>query len=1038
MLRYKVKPSRETELRSFPMSNFYVSPDLQFISGMTDYNVGLVNGESVVIRSPYLIGSEMNTLNSEVVRIQGKVGVRVTLPVSSITKTLKFDVLSDMDGCYYYEYNKRMPDNCEDYEDGYFFKEITQEYVTYKGDISYYFSGTTEGNSGYLIDHKFYKASSSDTSIDIDTYVFIEDGKVTIGDRVYDVDFDSEKPMLKLDKYEEEVNGGDFLGYIDGYTCSAITDSDGSVMIKEYEPKDWKRVHKFSILKHVNPAIEPEDVMFGGYRRYVTYQDENYYLKDIYDDDEYLGFGVMLGGYFYPEQLGYGNSELYDAHKDLESSGNIVYIAETDETLEVYNSLVSYTSGGKFILLIDTAENVDVQVGNFIIAESNSPIDIIRYVEEISGDTEEETVLYVTHEGVRYDVKAHLHDTVNINGNEYLLTYTGIVKRIKNDGKECTEQDEHAHLCFDVSGATTVVNGETLYFDVKDNEARLDYKIYYKSESESTYDTIKVKYGINENWYTVTENSGVTIDGVVYPVTEEVTETEGDVMVIRYITLTDTARYAFEVYDINGASTYICYPVVDTDLVDDVTKDSIQREICDIVVNNWKSFNFTLRKDTFGVNPFTPENGLMESMRADKPYTMSDAYMLENKIQILRMQNYMTFKFPMVNNTANNLRREEIIKSDFVDYVKQESINRIVDMEKDVYFPVYREIKVSNTEETEIIYHPIRRLRFNLHFRTRNLDNWKIIEDDREFSDFDTPNSLLSNWFITDYKYYSAMLGSTYLHNSSDLLGFVNFSTSEIKNQASKLAKSFLRLSYYSTNNPNTQVLLATSTIFFNESLAYKKFIDAHRNSELIYADVNTLQESEYSTMAEYQEACTGETTSQVSGKSISNFTEVVGDDFLNDAIRLSSRFIVDDKNLTDTSSEGYYIYMFKEYTRKLHEGTIYLKVEFNHAGIGKTIPFMLPTANGTPLYVHKAQDRTTLTDGFRMQDIYNQIYIPIRVIYDENSNKYVYYLPENLRENDELGVENEIMEFNLFEVKFKNESIIQGQGEPTPEIPTE
>lgn len=1009
MLRYKVKPSRETELRPFPMSNFYVSPDLQYISGMTDYNVGLVNGESVVIRSPYLIGSEMNTLNSEVVRIQGKVGVRITLPVSSITRTLRFDVLSDADGCYYYKNNERTTISCDEYDGDYFFEEVTQKYVTYKGDISYYFHGTNEGNSGYLVDHKFYKAAYDDETIDIDTYVFIEDGKVTIGDRVYDVDFDSEKPGLKLDKYEEEVNGGDFIGYIDGYTCSAITDTDGSVMIKEYEPKYWKRVHKFSILKHENPAIIPEDVMFGGYRRYVVYQDENYYLNDVYDDVEYLGFGVMLGGYFYPEQLGYGNKEIYDAHKDLESVGNVVYIAETNETLEVNNSLVSYTNGGKFILLVDTAENVDVQPGNFIIAESNSPIDIIRYVEEISGETEDDTVLYVTHEGVRYDVKSHLHDTVNINGNEYLLTYTD-------------------------DWATTTINGETLYFEVNGNEARLDYKIYYKSESESTYDTIKVKYGLNENWYTITEHSGVTIDGVVYPVVEETTETEDGIMVTKYVTLTETARYAFEVYDVNGASTYICYPVVNTDLVDEVTEDTIQREICDIVVNNWKSFNFTLRKDTFGVNPFTPENGLMESMRADKPYTMSDAYMLENKIQILRMQNYMTFKFPMVNNTANNLRREEIIKSDFVDYVKQESINRIVDMEKDVYFPVYREI----TEENGIVYHPIRRLRFNLHFRTRNLDNWKIIEDDREFSDFDTPNSLMSNWFITDYKYYSAMLGNPYLHNSSDLLGFVNFSTSEIKNQASKLAKSFLRLSYYSTNNPNTQVLLATSTIFFNESLAYKKFIDAHRNSELVYADVNELQESEYETMAEYQEACTGETTAQVSGKSISNFTEVVGDDFLNDAIRLSSRFIVDDKNLTDTSSEGYYIYMFKEYTRKLHEATIYLKVEFNHAGIGKTIPFMLPREGETPLYVHKTQDRDTLMNGFRMQDIYNQIYIPIRVIYDENSNKYVYYLPDNLRENDELGVENEIMEFNLFEVKFKNESIIQGQGEPTPEISTE
>ena len=116
MLRYKVKPSRETELMEFPITNFYVSPDLQLISGMTDYNVGLVNGENVVIKSPYLIGSELNTINSEVVRIQGKVGVRITLPVSSITRTLRFDILSDADGCYYYKNNNKVSINCEDYE----------------------------------------------------------------------------------------------------------------------------------------------------------------------------------------------------------------------------------------------------------------------------------------------------------------------------------------------------------------------------------------------------------------------------------------------------------------------------------------------------------------------------------------------------------------------------------------------------------------------------------------------------------------------------------------------------------------------------------------------------------------------------------------------------------------------------------------------------------------------------------------------------------------------------------------------------------
>jgi hypothetical protein len=60
------------------------------------------------------------------------------------------------------------------------------------------------------------------------------------------------------------------------------------------------------------------------------------------------------------------------------------------------------------------------------------------------------------------------------------------------------------------------------------------------------------------------------------------------------------------------------------------------------------------------------------------------------------------------------------------------------------------------------------------------------------------------------------------------------------------------------------------------------------------------------------------------------------------------------------------------------------------------------------------------------LRDIYKQLYIPIDVIVDDKNNRYVYYLPEQIRENKELGVNNDIMEFNLFEVKFKDESIVE------------
>jgi hypothetical protein len=124
---------------------------------------------------------------------------------------------------------------------------------------------------------------------------------------------------------------------------------------------------------------------------------------------------------------------------------------------------------------------------------------------------------------------------------------------------------------------------------------------------------------------------------------------------------------------------------------------------------------------------------------------------------------------------------------------------------------------------------------------------------------------------------------------------------------------------------------------------------------------------------------------------------------------------------------------MFREYANNLRPLRIYLRIDFNHAGIGKTIPLIIPRKNikddnevGEPLYIHNDKDLEVLKEGFKLKDIYKQLFIPIDVIFDDKTNRYVYYLPNELRENASLNVDDDIMEFNLFEVKFKDESIVE------------
>ena len=62
----------------------------------------------------------------------------------------------------------------------------------------------------------------------------------------------------------------------------------------------------------------------------------------------------------------------------------------------------------------------------------------------------------------------------------------------------------------------------------------------------------------------------------------------------------------------------------------------------------------------------------------------------------------------------------------------------------------------------------------------------------------------------------------------SDLLGLMHFDNNDVFYQKSRISKSFLRLSFYDSTDPQKQSLLATSTVFMNENSLYKKYIDIY------------------------------------------------------------------------------------------------------------------------------------------------------------------------------------------------------------------
>ena len=107
----------------------------------------------------------------------------------------------------------------------------------------------------------------------------------------------------------------------------------------------------------------------------------------------------------------------------------------------------------------------------------------------------------------------------------------------------------------------------------------------------------------------------------------------------------------------------------------------------------------------------------------------------------------------------------------------------------------------------------------------------------------------------------------------------------------------------------------------------------------------------------------------------------------------------------------------------------IYMKVEFNHAGVGKTLSFTIPMKSdgSAPLSLANAGDVQMLKEGIPLSDIYQQSYIHFQGVYDSLKQKYVYYFaPEYSSCYKKItGTDAYKMQFNLFEVKYKNEAVL-------------
>ena len=1001
MLKYSVRIT-ENDFKDTHITwrEKYVAPDLSLISVVTDSSYHLEQFSQLPSYNSYTNQSAILDVKSEVVtRLGYVIAKEKEYPVKTVTFSGKTYDYINVNGKYFYENNS-----------GYTITNWQKElYKKRKKD-----DGTNEYEYYPVIEERTVSATSKESIFDsgvtvvkLDTVYWIEDGFVNIDGVQYIFD-------------KNEVQGDGRQG------CIKFTDKGGNIenvakcKSMYYMPyTSTTQIHdvcKFTATCENDRSILTNSIDYSEYFFYVKYKE--HYCPIIISGDTFM---CEIPNYVLDPTIknDYSASTLFDVwdsqEKKLKVEGDIYDVSDM-YGLDTY---IYIDDNGKPIVTNTAKDNLhrfhvesDYRRCN---SSRNVMIDLTRDVEQFSvGDTitmlntmDEETYmevdddngLCILYDGKRYNVKPNLFDKVSISGETYDIEYDDT----------------------DSVNAYVIIEGEKVPMKISGNTL-IRYGKVIGLSGQVTSGTADIEY---YSGVTIVNNDYEVEDNTEYSATSRVVIEGGNKIKLRII-------------DIKGNSLLICEPYIDGNEFSSQYIYNKQYALVDDLVEHQDSYELLYENNIFGKMPITED---LAFLYTDTPHSSDDYYNLFDDIVIESKNGYINVPITFGTNVANNIIQSEIVKKDFCEREKEKRINKIVDMEKDIYVPKYLPsgTKYSGSS-TEFL--PIYKINVNLHFRTRNMTNWKVNDGNADVSVSGTSD----NWFITDYEPYKTIIESAQtdtrldklLMRTSDLLYLLYFTDDDVYYQKSRLAKSFLRISIYDSTDPQTQSLLATSTVFVNEHDLFKKYIDYSRrginkflmldfgneNHDCVKTNkIKTRTEIYYDKKLK-NECNIGENVKceiwfGEKDKDGNKLKEEICID-LSEKSRLSSRLVVDNKYDTDTSSEGFYIYMFREYSQKLHPKRIYMKIEYNHAGIGKTIPFFVPMN----LDDEKNPKRLTFKDlkglkkGIPLDQVYKQSYIPLTAVYDFKNKEYVYMFNESYIEPIEDGVLN----LNLFEMKIQNE----------------
>ena len=435
------------------------------------------------------------------------------------------------------------------------------------------------------------------------------------------------------------------------------------------------------------------------------------------------------------------------------------------------------------------------------------------------------------------------------------------------------------------------------------------------------------------------------------------------------------------------------------------------------------------------------ENSDTATLSGIRVYRQTPLFRQTNNIFIYIDSTLCNINIPLSINFATNMYQSDALNENFVADERNRAINRVVDMEKDVYHPVIWDSQ--NEDYIAGIDKEADKIVFNLHFRQHRGDDW-LVEPDTYWNGcyVDENNKVRLIGRDKEENTYQDVDYFSYNNDNeskqSDLLTYLNFTNDDVRYQKNKLARSFIRIMFYDSMNPANQNLLYYSTIFLDAGTLFGKYIK-HIEETPYRTVIYETDETTEKEIINIEESVKDLIGIKVNREPCGDLIEKKSDDEIEE-LRLSCQLSVQDKYQSNGSSDGFYLYLWKDNEIGVTPVDLYVKVEFNHAGYGRTIPMMMPfwdenkhkDKKGIKTFQEILDDWNSekdendiwknngeVTDGqYGARQYMKYSYIHFKCKYDKIHKQHIYYLDDDYY-GDGVHFKDNIITLNLYEAKM-------------------